>query len=153
MTQLKIGDKAPDFSLMGDDGKEHSLKDFKGKKIVLFFYPKDDTSGCTKEACSFRDNTPLIKKKGAVVLGVSGDSIESHKKFVSKYDLNFVLLSNEDRSVLDAFGVWKEKSMYGRTFMGIQRTTFIIDEQGRISHIFPKVRVDGHTDEVLNALA
>lgn len=153
MTQLKIGDKAPDFSLLGDDGKEHSLKDFKGKKIVLFFYPKDDTSGCTKEACSFRDNTSLIKKKGAVVLGVSGDSVESHKKFVSKYDLNFVLLSNEDKSVLDAYGVWKEKSMYGRTFMGIERTTFIIDEQGKISHIFPKVKVDGHTEEVLNALA
>ncbi len=153
MTQPKIGDKAPDFSLMGDDGKEHSLKDFKGKKIVLFFYPKDDTSGCTKEACSFRDNTPLIKKKGAVVLGVSGDSVESHKKFVSKYGLNFVLLSNEDRSVLDAYGVWKEKSMYGRTFMGIERTTFIIDEHGKISHIFPKVKVDGHTEEVLNALA
>jgi peroxiredoxin Q/BCP len=153
MTQPKIGDKAPDFSLMGDDGKQHSLKDFKGKKIVLFFYPKDDTSGCTKEACSFRDNTPLIKKKGAVVLGVSGDSVESHKKFVSKYDLNFVLLSNEDRSVLDAYGVWKEKSMYGRTFMGIERTTFIIDEHGKISHIFPKVKVDGHTEEVLNALA
>lgn len=153
MTQPKIGDKAPDFSLMGDDGKEHSLKDFKGKKIVLFFYPKDDTSGCTKEACSFRDNTPLIKKKGAVVLGVSGDSVESHKKFVSKYNLNFGLLSNEDRSVLDAYGVWKEKSMYGRTFMGIERTTFIIDEHGKISHIFPKVKVDGHTTEVLDALS
>ena len=153
MTRLKIGDKAPDFSLIGDDGKEHSLKDFKGKKIVLFFYPKDNTSGCTKEACSFRDNTPLIKKKGAVVLGVSGDSVESHKKFISKYDLNFVLLSNEDKSALDAYGVWKEKSMYGRTFMGIERTTFIIDENGKISHIFPKVKVDGHTEEVLNALA
>jgi len=152
MTQPQIGDKAPDFSLIGDDGKEHSLKDFKGKKIVLFFYPKDDTSGCTREACSFRDNTLLLKKKGAVVLGVSGDSVESHKKFVSKYDLNFVLLSNEDKSVLDAYGVWKEKSMYGRSFMGIERTTFIIDEHGKISHIFPKVKVDGHTEEVLNAL-
>jgi thioredoxin-dependent peroxiredoxin len=153
MTQLNIGDKAPYFTLLGDDGNEHSLKDFKGKKIVLFFYPKDDTSGCTKEACSFRDNSTLIKKKGAVVLGVSGDSVESHKKFVSKYDLNFVLLSNEDKSVLDAYGVWKEKSMYGRTFMGIERTTFIIDEQGKISHVFPKVKVDGHTEEVLSALA
>ena len=153
MTKLKIGEKAPDFSLMGDDGKEHSLKEFRGKKIVLFFYPKDDTSGCTKEACSFRDNTPHIKKKGAVVLGISGDSVESHKKFISKYDLNFALLSNEDRSVLNAYGVWKEKSMYGRTFMGIERTTFIIDADGKISHIFPKVKVDGHTEEVLNALA
>jgi peroxiredoxin Q/BCP len=153
MNQLKVGDKAPVFSLMGNDGEKHSLNDFKGKKVVLYFYPKDDTSGCTKEACSFRDNIALIRKKGAVVLGVSGDSIESHKKFVSKYDLNFVLLSNEDRSVLDAFGVWKEKSMYGRTFMGVQRTTFLIDEQGRISHIFPKVKVDGHTEEVLDALA
>lgn len=153
MNQLKVGDKPPVFSLMGNDGKEHSLNDFKGKKVVLYFYPKDDTSGCTKEACSFRDNIALIRKKGAVVLGVSGDGIESHKKFVSKYDLNFVLLSNEDRSVLDAFGVWKEKSMYGRTFMGVQRTTFIIDEEGKISHIFPKVKVDGHTEEILNALA
>lgn len=153
MTQLNIGDKAPAFTLLGDDGKEHSLKDFKGKKIVLYFYPKDDTSGCTKEACSFRDNSMLIKKKGTVVLGVSGDSVESHKKFVSKYDLNFVLLSDEDRSVLEAYGVCKEKSMYGRTFMGIERTTFIIDEHGKISHIFPKVKVEGHTEEVLNALA
>ena len=153
MTTLKVGDKAPQFKLAGDDGGSHSLKDFLGKKIVLFFYPKDDTSGCTKEACSFRDNYATIKKKGAVVLGISGDSVESHKKFISKYDLNFILLSNEDRSVLDLYGVWKEKSMYGRTFMGIERTTFIIDEHGKISHIFPKVKVDGHTEEVLNALS
>ena len=153
MTTLNVGDKAPEFKLSGDDGASHSLKDFRGKKIVLFFYPKDDTSGCTKEACSFRDNYATIKKKGAVVLGISGDSVESHKKFISKYDLNFILLSNEDRSVLDLYGVWKEKSMYGRTFMGIERTTFIINEQGKISHIFPKVKVDGHTEEVLNALS
>ncbi len=153
MTTLKVGDKAPEFKLAGDDGGTHSLKEFRGKKIVLFFYPKDDTSGCTKEACSFRDNYATIKKKDAVVLGISGDSVESHKKFISKYDLNFILLSNEDRSVLDLYGVWKEKSMYGRTFMGIERTTFIIDEQGKISHIFPKVKVDGHTEEVLSALS
>ena len=152
MAQLKVGDKAPLFSLMGNDGREYSLNEFKGKKVVLFFYPKDDTSGCTKEACSFRDNNALIKRKGAVIIGVSGDSIDSHKKFVSKYDLNFVLLSNEDRSVLDMYGVWKEKSMYGRTFLGIERTTFIINEQGNISHIFPKVKVDGHTKEVIDAL-
>ncbi len=152
MAELKAGDKAPDFALTGDDVKNHSLKDFRGKKVVLYFYPKDDTSGCTKEACSFRDNASAIKKKGAVVLGVSGDSVDSHKKFISKYDLNFVLLSNEDRSVLNAYGVWKEKSFMGRKYMGIERTTFIIDEKGVISHVFSKVKVDGHTQEVLEAI-
>lgn len=147
-----MGGKAPSFSLAGNDGKVHSLRDFRGKKVVLYFYPKDDTSGCTKEACSFRDNLPAIRKRGAVVLGVSGDGVESHKKFASKYDLNFVLLSNDDRSVLEAYGVWREKSMYGGVFKGIVRSTFIIDEEGNIAHIFPKVKVDGHTEEVLNAL-
>ena len=137
----------------GDDGKEHSLKEFRGKKIVLYFYPKDDTSGCTKEACSFRDNLSLVKKNGAVVLGISADGTESHKKFISKYDLNFPLLSDESKSVLEKYGVWKLKSFMGRRYMGIERTTVIIDEKGKISHIFPKVKVEGHTDEVLNALS
>jgi peroxiredoxin Q/BCP len=152
ISDLSIGDKAPDFALLGDDGKEHSLAQLKGKKVVLFFYPKDDTSGCTKEACSFRDNLAGIKRKGAVVVGISADSVESHKKFISKYDLNFALLSDESRSVLEAYGVWKEKSFMGRKYMGIERTTFIIDERGKISHLFRKVKVDGHTVEVIDAL-
>ena len=153
MIELKVGSKAPDFSLAGNDGKDHALKEFIGKKVILFFYPKDDTSGCTKEACSFRDNLSSIKDKGAVVLGVSADDTESHKKFISKYDLNFTLLSDENKSILEKYGVWKQKSFMGRKYMGIERTTFIIDEQGKISHIFPKVKVDSHTEEVLNALS
>lgn len=153
MAELTIGSMAPDFSLEGDDGNKHSLKEFRGKKIVLYFYPKDDTSGCTKESCSFRDNLSSIKGKGAVVLGVSADGTDSHRKFVSKYDLNFPLLSDESKSVLETYGVWKLKSFMGRKYMGIERTTIIIDEKGKISHIFPKVKVDGHTEEVLNALS
>ncbi|HTY11621.1 MAG TPA: thioredoxin-dependent thiol peroxidase [Bacteroidota bacterium] len=153
MAELKVGSAAPDFSLEGDDGKKHSLKEFRGKKVVLYFYPKDDTSGCTKESCSFRDNLSSIKRKGAVVIGVSADGIDSHKKFISKYDLNFPLLSDESKSVLEEYGVWQMKSFMGRKYMGIVRTTFIIDEKGKISHIFSKVKVDGHTEEVLNALS
>ena len=153
MAEIKIGSAAPDFSLEGDDGKRHSLKDFRGKKIVLYFYPKDDTSGCTKESCSFRDNLSSIKRKGAVVIGISADGVESHKKFISKYDLNFPLLSDESKSVLEEYGVWQLKSFMGRKYMGIVRTTFIIDEKGKVSHIFPKVKVEGHTEEVLNALS
>jgi thioredoxin-dependent peroxiredoxin len=153
MAELKIGSMSPDFSLDGDDGKKHSLKEFRGKKIVLYFYPKDDTSGCTKESCSFRDNLSAIKKKGAVVLGLSADGTDSHRKFISKYDLNFPLLSDESKSVLEMYGVWKLKNFMGRKYMGIERTTVIIDEKGKISHIFPKVKVDGHTEEVLNALS
>ncbi|MGA7159498.1 MAG: thioredoxin-dependent thiol peroxidase [Bacteroidota bacterium] len=153
MAELHVGDDAPDFSLAGDDGKKHSLKEFRGKKTVLYFYPKDDTSGCTKEACSFRDNLTSIKKKGAVLLGVSADGTESHKKFVSKYDLNFPLLSDESKTVLEKYGVWKLKAFMGRKYMGIERTTFIIDEKGKISHIFPKVKVENHTEEILDALS
>ncbi len=153
MAILTIGNIAPNFSLLAIDGKKYSLKDFKGKKIVLYFYPKDDTSGCTAEACSFRDNLSAIKKKGAVVIGVSPDGIKSHEKFVSKYDLNFPLLSDESKEILTEYGVWQEKSMYGRKYMGVVRTTFIIDEKGKISHVFPKVTVDGHTEEILTALS
>jgi len=149
---LKIGDKAPEFSLPSSDRSTSSLKDFKGKKVVLYFYPKDDTSGCTKEACSFRDNLARVRKKGAVILGISADSIHSHGKFIEKYDLTFPLLSDESKETIKAYGVWKEKSMYGRKYMGIERTTFIIDEKGKIAHIFPKVKVEGHTDEVLQKL-
>lgn len=149
---LKEGQKAPSFKLPGDDGKEHSLNDFKGKKVVLYFYPKDDTSGCTKEACDFKDNMSRIKRKDTVVIGVSKDSVKSHLKFKEKYGLNFLLLSDEDLNILEKYGVWKEKSMYGRKYMGVERTTFIIDENGKIQKIFEKVKVPGHVDEVLKNL-
>lgn len=150
--ELKIGQKAPAFALPNQDGKITRLSDFKGKKVVLYFYPKDDTPGCTKESCAFRDGLDEIHASGAVVLGISGDSVDSHKKFVKKFNLNFPLLSDETKTVLQAYGVWKEKSLYGRKYMGIERTTFIIDEQGKLDDIFPKVKVDGHLEEVLAEL-
>ncbi len=149
---IKEGDKAPNFTLISGDGEKVSVSDFKGKKVVLYFYPKDDTPGCTKEACSFRDNQAAIKRKGAVVLGVSVDAPDSHKKFAEKYSLPFPLLSDEKKEVVKTYGVWKEKNLYGRKFMGIERTTVIIDERGYIQHILPKVKVDGHTEEVLDKL-
>jgi len=129
-----------------------SLKDLKGEKVVLYFYPKDNTSGCTKEACSFNDNLVRVKKKGAVVIGVSPDSVASHTRFAGKYDLTFPLLSDESKAMVKKYGVWKEKSLYGRKYMGVERTTFVIDEKGIITHIFPKVKVEGHLDEVLAVL-
>jgi peroxiredoxin Q/BCP len=152
VNMLKEGDKAPDFTTKDDQGNDVSLKDFRGKKVVLYFYPKDNTSGCTKEACDFRDNFARIKHKDAIVLGVSPDSEKSHGKFKSKFDLTFPLLVDEDKTLVNAYGVWKEKSMYGRKYMGVERTTFIIDEKGRITKIFPKVKVAGHVDAVLEAL-
>ena len=149
---LQEGDRAPAFLLKDDNGESVKLSDLKGSKVVLYFYPKDDTPGCTKEACSFRDGFSEMKKKGAVVLGVSADSVESHVKFKEKFKLNFPLLSDPDKEVINAYGVWKEKSLYGRKFMGIERTTFVIDESGKIKKIFPKVKVDGHYDEVLAEL-
>jgi len=149
---LKVGDKAPDFNVSTDAGQKIKLSDFKGKKIVLYFYPKDDTPGCTKEACAFRDGISEIKDRGAVVLGVSTDSGDSHKKFKSKFDLNFPLLADTDKKIVEAYGVWKEKINYGKKYMGIERTTFIINKEGKISHIFPKVKVDEHYDEVIDAL-
>jgi peroxiredoxin Q/BCP len=148
----KEGDPAPDFRLPADDGKTDSLKDLRGRKVVLYFYPKDDTPGCTKEACSFRDNLSRVQSKGAIVLGVSKDDLASHAKFREKYSLSFPLLSDPEGKVLSAYGVWKEKNLYGKTFMGIERTTFVIDERGRIQKVFPRVKVDGHVDEVLAAL-
>jgi peroxiredoxin Q/BCP len=150
--ELKVGQLAPVVALMDGQGKKVTLSDFRGKRVVLFFYPKDDTPGCTKEACSFRDGLSVIRKSGAVVLGVSPDSVESHKKFSNKFSLNFPLLSDVDKKVVEAFGVWKEKSLYGRKYMGVERTTFIISEQGKIGKVFPKVKVDGHFEEVLEAL-
>lgn len=149
---LKKNDKAPDFRLNADDGKIYSLKDFRGKKLILYFYPKDMTSGCTAEACDFRDSMKVFQKKNAVIIGVSKDSVESHKKFRTKYGLPFTLLSDESTKMLEAYGVWKEKSMYGRKYMGIERTTFIIDEKGYISEIFNKVKVNGHIEEILKLL-
>ncbi len=149
---IKEGNKAPAFKLKNQDGKIISLSDFKGKKVVLYFYPKDDTSGCTKEACSFRDGLPKFGKLNAEILGVSADSVESHKKFAEKYDLPFTLLSDESKKMIQKYGVWKEKSMYGRKYMGIERTTIIIDESGKIKKIFPKVKVSDHDKEVLEAL-
>ncbi len=147
-----VGDPAPEFSLPSDDGTMISLKDFRGKKVVLYFYPKDDTPGCTKEACSFRDNLARVTTKGAVVVGVSRDDSSSHVKFKDKYHLNFPLLSDVTGKVTEAFGVWKKKNLYGREFYGIERTTFLIDERGRIAKVWPKVKVEGHTDDVLAAL-
>jgi thioredoxin-dependent peroxiredoxin len=149
---IEAGQKAPELGLMGDDGKKHSLKDHKGERVVVFFYPKDLTSGCTTEACDFRDNMARLKKKGVVVYGVSKDSLASHEKFKTKHDLNFVLLSDEDLAVQKAYGVWGEKSMYGKKMMGTIRSTFLIDEKGVIARAWPKVKVAGHVDDVLAAL-
>ncbi len=149
---LKTGDKAPAFSLLDDSGKKVSLKDFKGKTVVLYFYPKDLTPGCTVEACDFRDAQAQIKKKKAVVLGVSRDSVSLHGKFRDKHELNFPLLADEDGKVCEAYGVWQEKSMYGKKYMGIARTTFVIGPTGKIEKVFEKVKVKGHIDEVLESL-
>jgi len=152
MSSMKVGDKVPDFSTLDDSGNPVSLSDFKGKSVVLYFYPKDDTSGCTKEACDFRDAFPRFGKTDAEVIGVSPDSVESHRKFKEKYELPFKLLADEGHKLADKFGLWKEKSMYGRKFMGIERTTVLIDPNGRVARIFPKVRVPGHVEEVETAL-
>jgi len=149
---IEEGKKAPSFSLRDQDGKTHSLKDYLGIKVVLYFYPKDDTPGCTKEACNFRDEFSAFKNINAVILGVSADSVKSHKKFSEKFTLPFPLLSDESKKMIEAYGVWKEKSMYGKKYMGIERATVIIDEKGKIKKIFPKVKVEGHTEEVLEAL-
>jgi peroxiredoxin Q/BCP len=149
---LQVGDAAPTLALTNDKNEKVSLQSFQGKKVVLYFYPKDDTPGCTNEACLFRDNMDRVRGKGAEVLGVSVDSVESHRKFRAKYSLNFSLLSDEEKKAVAAYGVWKQKSMYGRTYMGTERTTFIIDEQGIIRNIFAKVNVKGHVDEVIAAL-
>jgi thioredoxin-dependent peroxiredoxin len=148
----EVGSKAPQFTLQSQDGETVSLKDYLGKKVVLYFYPKDDTPGCTKEACSFTDNFAKFKKLGAVVLGVSADTVDSHKKFEKKYNLGITLLSDPKKEVINKYGVWKEKNMYGKKSMGIERTTFLIDEEGKIARAFPRVKVDGHTDKVLEEL-
>ncbi len=150
--ELKIGQKAPDFELLSDEGKPVRLSDLRGKKVVLYFYPKDNTPGCTRESCSFRDGLAQIRRKNAVVLGVSTDSVSSHQGFKEKFGLNFPLLSDAAKEVVQAYGAWKEKSMYGKKYMGLERTTVVIDEEGKIVKIYPKVQVDGHFEEVLAAL-
>lgn len=149
---LQVGDTAPEFTLPDGSGKAVSLSELRGKKVVLYFYPKDMTPGCTQQACDFRDRYADIQAAGIVVLGVSPDSVKSHGKFADKYQLPFPLLADEDQAVAMAYGVWQEKSMYGRTFMGIVRTTFLIDEAGKIAHIWPKVKVSGHGEAVLAAV-
>ncbi|OGX24380.1 MAG: hypothetical protein A2787_02920 [Omnitrophica WOR_2 bacterium RIFCSPHIGHO2_01_FULL_48_9] len=153
MTCPHAGDPAPDFDLPASNGKNISLKEFRGKKnVVLYFYPKDDTSGCTVEACGFRDFNKPIEKTGTVVLGVSPDDLRSHDKFIKKFNLPFLLLSDTDKKRCTAYGVWVEKSMYGRKYMGVARTTFIIGKDGKIAHIFEKVKPQDHEKEVLEVL-
>ena len=148
-----VGKPAPAFTLDTDTGERLSLRDLKGKPVVLYFYPKDDTSGCTAEACEFRDAFPRFDKSKAVILGVSPDQVKSHQKFKAKYELPFTLLADTDHAVAEQYGVWKEKSMYGRKYMGVERTTFIIDAAGKIAKIFEKVKPQGHAAEVEAALA
>ena len=148
---VDIGDKAPDFSAATDGGDTLGLKDLKGKKVVLYFYPKDDTPGCTKEACGFRDAMPDFSKIDAEIIGISRDSVAKHDKFKAKYDLPFVLASDEEGSVSEAYGTWIEKSMYGRKYMGMDRATFLIDKDGVLRADWRKVKVPGHVEAVLEA--
>jgi peroxiredoxin Q/BCP len=152
MSELTVGAKAPAFSAPDQSGKIVSLSDFKGKTVVLYFYPKDDTPGCTAEACSFRDEHSVFLQKGAVVLGVSPDSAKSHTKFTEKFSLPFPLLADEDHTICEAYGVWVEKSMYGKTYMGVERSTFVIDSKGKLKAIYRKVKPAEHMAEVLATL-
>ncbi len=149
---LQVGDKAPDFSLPDQDGKTVALKDLQGKTVILYFYPKDNTPGCTREACDFRDSLTKFKKKGIVVVGVSPDSVASHGKFAGKFDLSFPLMSDEGKKLANTYGVYKEKNLYGKKVMGIERTTFVIGPEGTIQKIFPKVKVEGHIAQILESL-
>ena len=149
---LNVGDPAPAFSLPASTGEDIALKDLAGKKVVLYFYPKDDTPGCTKEACGFRDANQELQSLGTVVLGVSGDNLKFHQKFVVKYDLNFPLLSDTEKLVAGEYGAWGEKKQYGRTYMGMNRMTFLIGENGSIAKIWPNVRADGHAQEILDTI-
>lgn len=153
MTHLAEGDKAPDFKAKDQNGDVVSLKDFRGKKVVLYFYPEDDTPTCTIEACNLRDNYAALKKAGLVVLGVSPDDKKKHKKFEEKYNLPFTLLEDPDKNIIDKYGVWGEKNMYGRKYMGLFRTTFLIDENGTIIKVFKKPKSKIHSEEILKALS
>jgi peroxiredoxin Q/BCP len=151
--ELREGDPAPDFSTTTDEGTHMALRDFRGKPVVLYFYPKDDTPGCTIEACEFRDTHPRFVSRAAVILGVSPDTAASHQKFKRKFDLPFTLLADEDHTIAERYGVWKEKSMFTKKYMGIERTTFVIDRDGRIAKIFRRVKPQGHAAEVEEALS
>lgn len=150
--ELQENDLAPDFELTADDGSQVRLSNLRGNRVILFFYPRADTPGCTTEACEFRDLTPQIQEKGAVVLGISPDPVDAVRKFREKFNLPFRLLADSDHAIAEAYGVWGEKSMYGKTYMGVERTTFLIDEEGRIARIFRKVSPKGHAEEVLHGL-
>jgi len=149
---LKVGDQAPEISLDTDSGDRFQLSSLHGKNVVLYFYPKADTPGCTKEACEFRDTSQKFTKANTVIVGVSPDASKSQAKFKDKFDLPFTLLADTDHQAAEAYGVWTEKSMYGKKYMGIERTTFVIDPQGKIAKVFPKVKVEGHAQEVLAAI-
>jgi thioredoxin-dependent peroxiredoxin len=146
---LKIGDKAPQFEQKDQNGNIINLSDFAGKKVVLYFYPKDDTPGCTAQACNLNENLPAMNAKGFEIIGVSIDGLKAHQKFIKKYDLKFTLLSDEDHQMVEAYGVWVEKSMYGKTYMGTARTTFLINEQGIVTDIISKVDTKNHTEQIL----
>ena len=152
MGKLNIGDKAPEFTLESTSGERISLADYRGKNVVLYFYPKDDTPGCTVEACEFRDNHKQFDKADTMIFGVSPDDVKSHQKFTAKFDLSFPLLADVDKKVSEAYGVWVEKSMYGRSYMGVARTTFVIGKDGKITKIFEKVKPEGHSGEVLGVV-
>ena len=146
---INVGELAPDFTLMGSDKKEHKLSDYRGKKVILYFYPKDNTPGCTTEACDFRDNHSVISDKNAIVLGISKDNLNAHDKFIAKFELPFILLSDEEKVVCELYNVIKEKNMYGKKVLGIERSTFLIDENGILVKEFRKVKVKGHVEEVI----
>lgn len=149
---IAAGQLAPDFTLPTDTGDSLTLSSLRGQWVVLYAYPKDDTSGCTTEACEFRDLFPKFKKGKAVILGISPDSVKSHQKFKTKYELPFTLVADEEKVALQAYDIWKEKSMYGRKYMGVERTTFVIDPEGRIAKVFEKVKPAGHAEEVMAAI-
>ena len=152
MAELKVGDMAPDFTGRTQDGNTLSLADLKGSRTVFYFYPKDNTSGCTLEAKSLRDGKAELAERGYRIIGVSPDSERSHRNFCAKHELNFTLLADTDHSICEAFGVWQEKSMYGRKYMGVVRTTFLLDEEGCITHIFNKVKTAEHYQQIVNEL-
>jgi peroxiredoxin Q/BCP len=150
---VEPGERAPAFTLTADDGSKVRPSDLKGRPVVLYFYPRDDTPGCTREACAFRDRKAELQKHGAAVLGVSTDSLESHRSFRDKFELNFPLLVDADHNVAERYGAWREKNMYGKKSMGIQRSTFLIDSDGKVAKVWKQVKVDGHDEQVLAALA
>ena len=151
MTNLKIGDSAPDFQGLDQNGNKISLSDYKGKKLVLFFYPKDMTPGCTNEVCNLRDNYKLLQDKGYQILGVSADSAVRHQKFIAKHELPFPLIADEDKTIINAYGIWGPKKFMGRAYDGIHRTTFVIDENGKIEQLFKKVKTKAHAEQILES--